>query len=655
MKNLLNKYIYKGVMALAMVAGMSSCTDYLDKNPDSDVDGDAVFTDFTHFQGFVELNYNCIPNKESNMWCCTFNWGDDEIMNAGLGDSHLTHQMDLGNYRNWYSNNQHFLHADAPDPTSEDKYKHSMEHAWYCIRHCNIGLENLDKFQGSADEKNVLEGQLLFFRAWWHNELMNFFGGLPYVDKAFEPSDELNLPRLSFKECAEKCAADYRRAADLLPANWDNHPAGLRTKGHNDLRITKACALGYLGKVLLYAASPFNVHGASTGSGNFTLTYQYDAELAKRAADALGEALSLIEGGTTPYALAEYVYSDIYNHIMDKNASTTSFSDIFYTTGKNWQMPGTVEAIMRGPMPDVNGSNWNFAKLWGPKINGLVEHDAVIHMPTANYINYAYGMANGLPLDDPESGFDPTHPFKDRDPRFYHDIMFDGFKFINNDPSKDDKVYQYLPLQSANGTDPTAELMRDANNGSRTGYFCQKLVPHQCNKYDGMYNWGGALQTYLPYMRVADIYLMYAEAGAAAQGASYKSSKYGKTAVEAINVLRDRVGAAHVADKFTADQKKFIDEVRRERACELAFEGFRWNDLQRWLLLTEYPYNIKTSQEFRRVGNFDYSKNDPRDAEVTGWSEKVIVERQFSKRHYLFPLKNDDVYLYADFGQNPGW
>ena len=74
MKNLLNKYIYKGVMALAMVAGMSSCTDYLDKNPDSDVDGDAVFTDFTHFQGFVELNYNCIPNKESNMWCCTFNW-----------------------------------------------------------------------------------------------------------------------------------------------------------------------------------------------------------------------------------------------------------------------------------------------------------------------------------------------------------------------------------------------------------------------------------------------------------------------------------------------------------------------------------------------------------------------------------------------------
>src|SRR5574344_100377 len=120
MKNFLNKYIYKGVMAVAMVAGISSCTDYLDKNPDSNVDGDAIFTDFTHFQGFVELNYNCIPNKESNMWCCSFNWGDDEIMNAGKGDSHLTHQMDLGNYRNWYSNNQTFLHADPEGEFSLD-------------------------------------------------------------------------------------------------------------------------------------------------------------------------------------------------------------------------------------------------------------------------------------------------------------------------------------------------------------------------------------------------------------------------------------------------------------------------------------------------------------------------------------------------------
>ena len=148
---------------------------------------------------------------------------------------------------------------------------------------------------------------------------------------------------------------------------------------------------------------------------------------------------------------------------------------------------------------------------------------------------------------------------------------------------------------------------------------------------------------------------MYAEAGAAVQGAAYKSGKCPYTAAEAVNIVRDRVGAGHVADKYLADRKKFMDEVRRERACELAFEGFRWNDLQRWLLLTEYPYNVKTSQEFKRVGNYDFTKNDPRDAEVTGWSEEVLVERSFSTKHYLLPLKQSDVYLYDEYPQNPGW
>ena len=98
-----------------------------------------------------------------------------------------------------------------------------------------------------------------------------------------------------------------------------------------------------------------------------------------------------------------------------------------------------------------------------------------------------------------------------------------------------------------------------------------------------------------------------------------------------------------------------MDEVRRERACELAYEGFRWNDLQRWLLLTEKPYTIKTSAEFSRVGNYDFVKNDPRDAQVSGWSEKVIVERKFQVKHYLLPFKQADVNLYQEFNQNPGW
>ena len=653
--------------ALSLALGLTSCTDYLDKTPDSDVNPETAFKNFTNFQGFVEEIYNCIPNKESCYWCTSFNWGEDEIMNTGGGDTHITAHFDLGDYRHWYDEQdkggqQSWLNRPGSNPTSTDKFAHSLNgHAWYCVRKANLGLQNLDKMtDATKEEKDFIKGQLLFFRAWWHHQQMEWWGGIPYIDRVLAADEEFNLPRLSFRECAEKCAEDYRAAADLLPDNWDNSTIGKKTLGKNDLRITKVCALGYLGKVLLWAASPLNVVGAEMGASKNGDTYKYDADMARRAAEALGEAIAHIEAGSTPYSLALYNYAEddasnrpgygIYDHIAAKG-SANNYSDIFRTTGQSWRMPGSVEAIMRGPMPDINGSNWNFAKLWGPKVNNLVEHDAIIHMPTANYINYAYGMENGLPLDDPDSGFDPTHPFANRDPRFYHDIMFDGFKFLLT--ASDDKEFQYLQMYTGGNMVPTGNPARNAD-GSRTGYFCQKLVPHQCNKYDGMYNWGGALQTYLPYMRVADIYLLYAEAGAAASGASFQA-KCSVTAEGAINVLRDRVGAGHVASKFTGDQKKFIDEVRRERACELAFEGFRWQDLQRWLLLTEYPFNIKTRQEFKRVGNYDFENQDPRYAEVTGWGETVIVERNLSTKHYLLPLKESEVYLYAEYPQNPGW
>ena len=665
MKKTIKQYTFMGLAAISLSFGAASCTDYLNKTPDSDVNPEMAFMNFTNFQGFVEEVYNCIPNKESNFWCCTFNWGEDELMNTVGGDTHVTAHFDLGDYRNWYSNEQSYLHRSSGSdpsqlsPTSTNKFSHSLEHAWYCIRKMNLGLENLDKLTNATqEEKNLIKGQLLFFRAWWHEELMIWFGGMPYVDHTIAADGPFDLPRLSFKECAEKCAADFRAAADLLPNNWEDTKVGKETTGKNDLRITKVCALGYLGKVLLWASSPLNNVGAQTGALKNGRTYEYDTELAARAADALAEAINNIESGQTPYELANYEYSNIYDH--EAANKENNYSDIFRTTGQNWKMPGAKEAIMRGPMPDVNGSNWNFAKLWGPKVNNLVEHDAVIHMPTANYINYAYGMANGQPIVladgslNPNSGFDPTHPFKNRDPRFYHDIMFDGFKFLNTTPSNDDKPYQYLELFTGGNMVPTGDPQRSAD-GSRTGYFCQKLVPHQCNKYDGMYNWGGALQTYLPYMRVADIYLMYAEAGAAVSGAGYKSAGCTKTAEDAINVLRDRVGAGHVAAEFTASKQGFMDEVRRERACELAFEGFRWNDLQRWLLLTEYPYTIKTRQEFKRVGNYDFTKNDPRDAEVTGWSETTIVQRSYGTKHYLLPLKDSEVYLNENYPQNPGW
>lgn len=654
MKNKIKTLLLTGCVSLALGTSLSSCQDYLDKEPDSTVSADDAFANFRNFQGFVEEIYNCIPDKEKCNYCPSWNWGDDEIFNPEA-DNRMTHQVDLGNFRAWESTGN-WLKRDGAS-TSTDKFAHGIwNHAWYCIRKCNLGLQNIDKFvTGSAEEKKLIEGQLYFFRAWWHEEMMQYFGGMPYVDTYLDVNAELNLPRLSYQKCADKAAADFRKAADLLPINWDKTSAGAATQGKNDLRINKIMALGYLGKTYLWAASPLMKNGAQIGASKNGKTYDYDQEYAKKAAEVFGELLSLVEAGQTQYALAEFKYSDIYNH--EKSADANScFSDIFYTKKQNWKMPGTVEAIFRGPSPDFNGSNWNTSKVFGPKVQKVVAHDNVIHQPTANLVE-AYGMANGEPIYlvengqyvlNPKSGFDPKHPFKNRDPRFYHDIVFDGFKYLNGTPG------QYADLQYCQLY--TGGNMRPIENASRTGYFIQKLVPHTCNEVDKDYDWGAAFHCYLPYMRLADIYLMYAEACAAFGGASGKSSNFGKTAEDAINTLRDRCGAGHVAPEFVADNHKFMDEVRREREVELSFEGFRFCDLQRWLLLTEAPYNQKFSQEFDRVESADFYKNhDPKDAEVANYRRELILTRNFGTKHYWFPLPIKETQLYPELNQNPGW
>ena len=641
-----------------MLAGVTlfsaSCTDYLDKTADSDVSADAAWQNYTNFQGFVEEIYNCIPDKANCNWTVSFNWGEDEMLSTNV-NGYVGPQLDLGNFWAWQTAGSNWFYQSGNSSTSTDRMSHSIwGHAWYCIRKANMGIANIDKMVDATDEqRDLILGQLYFFRAWWHFECMMYLGGLPYVSSVLDGTDVPHLKRLSFQECADKCAEDFRRAADLLPIDWDDTSTGQSTSGHNDRRINRIMALGYLGKVYLWSASPLMEHGAMIGAGD--LTYEYNKVRCEQAANAFGELLQLVESGQTQYALATFDYKDIYNHETngDKNSS---YSGIFNTQNQSFHIPGGTETIFHGGIgSQAEAAIWRFGPSWGP-IN-LCEGD-ICHSPTANYINYAYGMANGLPIDDPKSGFDDTHPFKDRDPRFYHDIVFDGMQYINASLTGED--VQYEPYRYANFAENVTEgsYMMD-NSGSRTGYLTQKLASKNHNKWDGGREWGNGTACEVPYMRLADIYLMYAEACAAVGGADGASETYPSlTAEKAINTLRDRVRAGRVDDKYTGDPKKFMDEVRRERACELAFEGHRFCDLQRWLLLTEYPYNIKTKQVFNRVENLDWYKNpenDPKDAEVSGWEEEVIVNRKYTVRNYWFPFFKKDVSIYEGFTQNPGW
>lgn len=651
-------------------ASFTSCTDWLDKDPEAIVPEDEAFKNYRNFQGYIEEIYSLIPDKQKVNYCTAWNFGDDAVHNP-FGYAHMDHQVDLGNYRNWINNNQCWLNGERSS---------LWRNSWYCIRKCNKGIENIKSLVGSDEERDLLLGQLYFFRAWWHFELMCYFGGLPYIDVAFEASAIPELPRLSFQECADRCAEDFQKAYDLLPLDWDETLAGMQTSGKNDLRINRFMALCYLGKCYLWAGSPLMKEFEKTKTGGVAQlldaskngkTYDYDEKYCRLAAEALGKALEMVSRGTVNYKLAEYKYSNIYDHEKDEN-SESNYSDIFYTYNQNWLMPGSTEAIFRGLSPDGNTSNWNCSKLFGPKVASLVEHDNIIHHPTANLIDQ-YGMANGQPIYlvrdgqyvlNPESGWDPEHPYKDRDPRFYHDIVFDGFHYVINTEGLNaaQKELEYCALY-------TGGAMRSVDNASSTGYFIQKLIPHQCNAGDKWYDaWGGGapFHCYLPYMRLADVYLMYAEAQAAIAN-SVKELKDkpeycpSLSAVDAINKLRDRVNSSdwpmeHVQNNLMDTKEHFIDEVRRERAVELSFEGFRWCDLQRWLLLTEPPYTVKYSHEFERLEKDTwFASHDPKDAQVGNFHKEELISRRLESKHYWFPLPDKDTYLYEGFPNNPGW
>ncbi|MDR1502857.1 MAG: RagB/SusD family nutrient uptake outer membrane protein [Prevotella sp.] len=616
-KTRIKYYLFCGI--LSVLFGITSCTDYLNRDPESVISDETAFRNFNNFQGFTEEMYALIPDVAKHNWVSSFNWGEDEIITIGSGENLIGFHIDRGNYRAYINKGDCFL--DRAWSSTGDRFAKSLwGGSWAGIRKANMGLEALEKgmmVDGSQAEKDIIAGQLYFFRAWFHFQLIQYWGGLPYIDYVLPSDEKLTLPRMTYKECAEKIAADFRKAADLLPINWDDTEIGRRTSGQNALRVNKIWALGFLGKNLLWAGSPLMANGVN---GPRT----YDADLCKRAADAFGELLNLVESGQTQYSLVSF----------------ENYSSLFYTNHQSWLMPGGTEAIMRSPTygPD---SYWRQANSY--QVQAMANGDNIVLCPTANYVNY-YGMANGLPLNDPESGFDPTHPWKNRDPRFYNDILYDGRKVTQSA-----NEYQYANLYTG------GNYSNDDRNKSRTGYLNYKFIPIGANTYDNDYGYSTALHIHLSWLRLADVYLMYAESAAQGYGAATgKSGKFSKTAADAINTVRDRAGIGHLNTKYTSSLEGFMGELRRERAVELSFEAHRFNDLRRWLLLTEYPYNTKTRQRFDRATQLDPAV-DPKENGVKNFKEEVLVTRNLSSKHYWLPLKTDDVSLYPEFGQNPGW
>jgi hypothetical protein len=604
------KRVFLSAGVFLIVFGMVSCKKYLDRPLEANVSEKDIFTNFRSFQGYTEELYACLPDMSKSTWNGEWNTGDD-MLSTTNATYRLNAEFDNGNYRAWQTGgggwDNSWLDDSGPNTSGDESHNKGLwPLSWYGIRKANLGLANLDKMANATqDEKNVIKGQLLFFRGFFHFQLMSFWGGLPYIDTVMSSSAKLELPRLNYRETALKAAKDFEDAAALLPANWDNSSVGQATLGNNQQRVTSAAALAFKGKDLLYAASPM-MNQESTGKTG------YDLELCKQAADAFYRTLKLSESGESYYKLLPWA----------------KYSENWYTISSYGKHPGYPEVLFGPPTFAAWESRWSLVNMFIPPPLG---GEAGISSPAANYVNY-FGMANGLPLDATGSGYNTADPWSNRDPRFYKAITYDGVQIIQGTANA---AYRFANLYNGGN-------LRIDNSASRTGYLVGKFVTNKCNNTDNEWN---NINIVIPYLRLADVYLMYAESVLQGYGTPKSSYPNYLTAEEAVNVIRNRAGVPAVDARFLASKESFMEELMRERAVELAFEGLRWHDLRRWGVAGDKKYKEKTVIDFDRGPN----------GKPINLRERVVVTRVFEKKHNWLPLPTNQVNLYPSFGQNPGW
>ena len=140
-----------------------------------------------------------------------------------------------------------------------------------------------------------------------------------------------------------------------------------------------------------------------------------------------------------------------------------------------------------------------------------------------------------------------------------------------------------------------------------------------------------------------------------AYGPNSDPNGYGLTAVDAINVIRNRVNMPNVRSEQTASKEVFRNKIRQERAVELMWENQRWFDLRRWMIAEEvFDKPIQGIRAYPPAGHRQVADKSTLDFdyEVIDLSTE---QRVFGLRYYWYPVAQPDALNLTNYKQNPGW
>jgi hypothetical protein len=433
------------------------------------------------------------------------------------------------------------------------------------IRVVNKMLSKIDEVKWTADQSpQRIKGEMHFLRAQFYFELIKRFGGVVLVDKAAGQDDDIDVPRNTYEECVAFIRKDLEEAIKLLPMEMDNANYG---------RATSGAAMALRARLLLYAASPLH------NTANDLTKWRAAADAAKTIMD-----------------LKQYTLHPKYEEIL--------------TPGGNGTSPEYIWIKVRGARSGTGMINDCLASPGSGGAQGTFN-------PTQNHVDL-YEMNSGVPIGDARSGYDPANPYKNRDPRFYANILYN------------DVPWQGRRMQMWNGGTDYRE-----NNATYTitRYYCRKMWPE-------IYVAPWTQTTVINYIfyRYGEVLLNYAEAQNEAVGPD--ASVY-----DAVNQIRKRAGMPVLPEGLSRDEMR--KRIHNERAVELAFEDQRWYDVMRWKkgkeLIAQKIYGMNVERE--SSGAFKYTK-----VELGGPFQKIFEEHM-----HLYPIPRNEIQKSNKLEQNPGW
>ncbi|WP_207421585.1 RagB/SusD family nutrient uptake outer membrane protein [Desertivirga brevis] len=647
------KVLATGAFFLTVSAANISCSKFLDVVPDNTSEIKHAFKIRNEAEKYLFTCYSFLP-KHGDGW-----------FNAGMfaGDEMWLPQNDLAHWHNAFRIAQGQQNANQPlfDEWSGNR-KGNGDFNWHLkifmgIRHCNIFIENMKDMSKVPDitltERERWIGEAMFLKAFYHYYLLRMYGPVPIIDE--NTPEDASADELYYKRMPVDDVVNY--VSDLLDQCVDKVPVTITQENTELGRIDKTIVLAVKAKLWLLAASPlFNGNpdyaGFKDKDGVALFNSTYDKVKWEKARDAAKAAIVAAEAN----GAALYQFSEAGLKLSDTTKRQLSIRNALtdrWNPEVIWGLSNSYFVNEALCMPALaRGRNTNRAQLMGvwaapikiAKIfytkNGVpIEEDKTLSFNNYTEIRTA-GSSDRFNI---EQGYQTARLNFDRENRFYADLGFDGGIWYMKDASaqKDDINNQFYVQAKNTETSGFGHF----TNWNHTGYFIKKLVNWESTTNGE--NQAPAWKSYpWPEIRLADLYLMYAEALNEAEPAS-------AVAIQYLDRIRERAGLKGVVESWTnysntpgkyTSQAGLREIIHRERLIELAFEGQRFWDLRRWKLAAEELNKDITG--FNILGKTAATYN----------VERFIFSQTFiAPRDYFWPVGNYDTRRNPKLVENLGW